>query len=93
MFDLFLYETHLRALRLGESLFVFSRRDAVCAEENNKKLSLRSLCLCEIKIYMTIDCMNPDSAALHPGYHVRKSAMPARNKIKNNSALSAPPRE
>jgi hypothetical protein len=34
--------------------------------------------------------MNPDSAALHPGYHARKSAMPARNKIKNNSALSAP---
>jgi hypothetical protein len=50
----------------------FSRRGAECAEENNKKLSLRSLRLGEKNKYYSF-MMNLDFAALHPGcFTIRK---------------------
>jgi hypothetical protein len=52
-----------------EFICFFSRRGAVCAEENNEKLSLRSLRLGEKNKYYNF-MMNLDSAALHPGYLV-----------------------
>ena len=54
MFDLFLYETPLRALRLGESLFFFSRQGAEYAGEKQEYIFALSAPLREHNLYLVI---------------------------------------